>query len=72
MKTQEQHFYQAQQRAADADKLFLDFVADGLTSTELVNLIRKRPALWGRFSPWVATLPGAPSEAACCLPEGRS
>ena len=32
-------------------------VKQGLTRKELANLIKKRPALWSRFSNWFKVLP---------------
>ena len=55
--TQRQMFYKAHRQIADANELFLQFVADGLTKTELGKLIARRPSLWGRFSNWLQKLP---------------
>jgi hypothetical protein len=55
--TQEQMFYTASRRSADANQGFLNLVADGMTKQELEKNIARRPALWGRWSNWLAVLP---------------
>ena len=55
--TQKQMFYEAQKKSADADKLFLDMVKDGMTRQELQSCINHRPAIWSRFSNWLDKLP---------------
>ncbi len=61
MKTQHQLYRQAAQQNADINTVFLEMVQHPtapLTSVELAALIKKRPALWGRFSNWVDKLTG--------------
>ena len=52
-----QHFYHAHRKIADANELFLDLVADGMTRENLQTNIKRRPELWGRFSNWLDILP---------------
>lgn len=55
--TQEQMFYQAQRRVADANETFLELVTAGLTREELQRNIERRPALWSRYANWLTVLP---------------
>lgn len=50
-------YYQAERKAAEANLLFLDMVQEGMTRQTLQKLIERRPALWGRWSNWLETLP---------------
>lgn len=54
---QAQMYYQEERKAAEANLLFLDMVKDGMTRQQLQRLIDRRPALWGRWSNWLDTLP---------------
>jgi hypothetical protein len=59
MMTQQQMYRRAVSISADIDRTFLDMVnhpTHPLTSAELVRLIDKRPALWGRFANWIEVL----------------
>lgn len=55
--TQIQMFYAAQRRVADGNDSFLYLVETGLTREDLASCIKRRPALWGRFSAFLDTLP---------------
>jgi hypothetical protein len=57
--TQEQMFYQAQRRVADANEIFLELVTTGLTCEELQRNIERRPALWSRYANWLPVLPSS-------------
>jgi len=57
MKTQLQMFYQEQRKLGEVDETFCEIVKQGLTRNELAKLIKKRPALWSRFSNWLKVLP---------------
>lgn len=57
MKSQDQMYYDAVNRAARANELFLQMVEDGMTREELQKNIDRRPALWERFSNWLEKLP---------------
>ena len=57
MKTQFQMFYDEQRKLGEINKTFLEIVYLGLTRKELAKLIKKRPALWSRFSNWLKVLP---------------
>lgn len=56
MRTQKQMYYDAVKKSAELDKLFLDFVNDGMTRAELQTNIDRRPEVWGRFSNWLDKL----------------
>lgn len=55
--TQLQIFYQEQAKIAETNKMFLQFVEEGLTRRQLELLIKRRPAHWGRFESWLDKLP---------------
>ena len=55
--TQEQLYYQAAAKAAEANELFLEMVKDGITRKELEQNIKRRPGLWERFSGYLDKLP---------------
>ena len=57
MKTQMQIFYQEQRKLGELYETFNETVKQGLTRKELAKLIKKRPALWSRFSNWLKVLP---------------
>ena len=57
MKTQMQIFYQEQRKLGEVNATFNEIVKQGLTRNELAKLIKKRPALWSRFSNWLKVLP---------------
>ena len=57
MKTQMQIFYQEQRKIGELYETFNEIVKQGLTRKELAKLIKKRPALWSRFSNWLNVLP---------------
>ena len=57
MKTQMQIFYQESQKLGEVNATFNEIVKQGLTRKELANLIKKRPALWSRFSNLLKVLP---------------
>lgn len=42
---------------AEKDRLFLQFVSDGLTREQLAKLIENRPSLWNRYKAWLPKLP---------------
>jgi hypothetical protein len=50
-------FWKSHRQVSDANETFLSMVESGMTKSELEALIRKRPALWGRFSNWLGKLP---------------
>ena len=54
---QRQLFYAEHRKIADANEVFLDLVADGMTREDLQANIKRRPALWGRFANWLDHLP---------------
>ena len=56
--TQEQMYWQAQQREASINLVFLSMLEgdNPITKTELLDLIEKRPELWGRFINYVSKL----------------
>jgi len=54
---QRQRFYVEHRKIADANELFLDLVAGGMTREDLQTNIKRRPALWGRFANWLDRLP---------------
>jgi len=57
MKTQMQIFYQEQRKIGGTNEAFAEIAKQGLTRKELAKLIKKRPALWSRFSNWLKVLP---------------
>lgn len=60
MKTQEQMYYQACKIDADINSTFLEMVnckSNPMTKQDLQKLIKKRPALYSRFSNWMDKLP---------------
>ena len=57
MKTQMQIFYQEQRKVGEVNATFNEIVKQGLTRKEFAKLIKKRPALWSRFSNWLKVLP---------------
>jgi hypothetical protein len=57
MKTQFQMFYDEQRKIGEVNETFNEIVKLGLTRKELAKLIKKRPALWSRFSNWLKVLP---------------
>jgi hypothetical protein len=57
MKTQMQIFYQEQRKIGEVNEAFAEIAKLGLTRNELAKLIKKRPALWSRFSNWLKVLP---------------
>jgi len=56
--TQEQMYWQAQQRNASINLVFLDMLEGDhpITKSELIKLIELRPELWGRFHMYLAKL----------------
>ena len=52
-----QIFYQEQRKIGDVNEAFAEIAKLGLTRNELARLIKKRPALWSRFSNWLKVLP---------------
>lgn len=52
IKTQNEFFYDAEQKSFNRNKIFLHLVETGLTKQELEKLIIKNPQTWGRFSNW--------------------
>lgn len=57
MKTQEQHYYNAVRKNAEADRTFLMLVKNGMTKTHLQKNIDRRPSLWSKYSNWLNILP---------------
>ena len=57
IKTQLQMFYQEQRKLGEVNETFCEIVKQGLTRNELAKLIKKRPALWSRFSHLLKVLP---------------
>jgi len=55
--TQQEMYYRAVRRSAEANELFLELARDGMTAEELKKNIARRPALWARFSNWIDKLP---------------
>lgn len=56
---QKQIYSKERVKLAEADKLFLEMVAGGMTREELAVNIKRRPSLWGRYSHWLDKLPRA-------------
>ena len=56
MKTQLQIFYQEQRKLSEVNATFSEIVKQGLTRNQLAKLIKKRPALWSRFSNWLTVI----------------
>ena len=54
---QTQMFYKSVSDYARSCETFLFLVKHGMTRKELELLIKKRPALWGKFSNWLTKLP---------------
>lgn len=54
---QEQMYRRAEKRSANINKMFLEFVKDGLTAKELEYLIKRNPSVWKRFENWIDKLP---------------
>jgi len=52
-----QAWYQAEQKAAHVNEVFLFLVKEGMTREELSACIERRHSLWGRFSNWLTVLP---------------
>jgi hypothetical protein len=59
---QAQMYYGAVQKAADADKCFLDLVEGGMNRETLQKCINHRPGLWARYADWLPKLPQAAAE----------
>jgi hypothetical protein len=57
MPTQHQMAFEAQQRIAKQNEVFMQMVRVGMTRAHLEKLIAMRPSLWGRFSNWLESLP---------------
>lgn len=56
--SQMQRYEQARRFNAGLDRIFMDMVkADDISREELQALIARRPAVYERFSGWVAMLP---------------
>jgi len=55
--SQRQMYYDAARKDAEANRLFLDLVKEGLTARELRALIKLRPYLWGKWAVWLDKLP---------------
>ena len=51
------HYNRSRNKVADVNNLFVYFVDNGLTATQLKKLINRRPILWGRFENWLKILP---------------
>ena len=47
----------AQKSIFETNELFLEFVKEGMTRSELQKNIDRRPQLWSRFSNWLDVLP---------------
>jgi hypothetical protein len=58
MKTQMQHYRDEGKNVALVNDTFLLAVANGLTATELKELIARNPSRWARFSNWILKLGG--------------
>ncbi len=54
---QEQMYYAAVERSAAADQTFLALVRSGMTKRDLQLNIKRRPALWSKYSNWLSKLP---------------
>ncbi|APZ42529.1 hypothetical protein [Acidihalobacter ferrooxydans] len=60
MPTQEQMFYQAHKRLADANKFIMDLARDPsnpLTNNDLRKLVDRFPERWGRYRGLIGKLP---------------
>ena len=57
VKNKTQIFYQEQRKLGEVNETFNEIAKQGLTRKELAKLIKKRPALWSRFSNWLKVLP---------------
>ena len=60
MKTQQQMFWEAHRRIADANDAFMELVnckENPITRQDLESLIRRNPARYGRFSGVLDKLP---------------
>lgn len=55
--TQQQMLERAERDAHERDRTFLELVKEGMTATELRKMIKRRPALWGRYEAWLEKLP---------------
>lgn len=62
--TQHAHFYLAHRRTADINNTFFEMVnsSNPLTREDLETNIKRRPALWGRFSSFLDKLPSRKGE----------
>ena len=61
MKPQQQIFWEAHRRVADANDAFMDLInckENPMTRQDLESLIRRNPARYGRFSGFLDKLPG--------------
>ena len=56
MKTQKQMYYNTVKKSVDCDKLFLFFVNNGMTKSELKQNIKRNPAIWSKYSSWLNKL----------------
>ena len=57
--SQKDLYYGTVRKQGDADALFMDFVREGMTREELAANIKRRPALWGRYSAFLSKLPSS-------------
>ena len=60
MKTQQQMFWEAHRRIADANDAFMDLIncrENPMTRRDLESLIRRNPARYSRFSCFLDKLP---------------
>jgi hypothetical protein len=62
---QVQMYYNAERKSAELNQAFLFLVENGMTRTELEKNIKRRPALWGRFSHWLDAEPLIFAEVLC-------
>lgn len=66
MLTQLQHFEKARRNLAGANETFLELVnhpTNPLTREDLAANIKRRPALWSRYSGWLDVLPSGAESA---------
>jgi hypothetical protein len=60
MPTQAQMYYEAERKAGERDRAFMDLVnhpTNPLTREDLARNIERRPALWSRYAGFLDKLP---------------
>lgn len=56
--SQERMFYAAGRKISDGDQTFLEMIKcpNAITNNELAEMVKRRPALWGRYSGFIGKL----------------